>query len=103
MIQLTARNARGLRPRLAAVTAVAVIVPLLVGVFVLATLLQRSLTGSLTSRVEQQADAVAAIVHQSGVRPAVLTDTDTDPPMKTVIIDDKGDVLLSSRTGQLLP
>ena len=102
-MQLTARNTRGLRPRLAAVTAVAVIVPLLVGVLVLATLLQRSLTGSLTARVEQQADAVAAIVHQSGLRPDILADTDTDPPMKTTIINDDGVVLLSSRTGQVLP
>lgn len=103
MISLTARSARGLRPRLAAVTAIAVIVPLLVGVFVLATLLQRSLTGSLTARVEQQADAIAAVVHQTGVRPTVLTDTDTDPPMRTVIIDDSGHVLLSSRVGQTHP
>lgn len=103
MISLTARNARGLRPRLAAVTAVAVIVPLLVGVFVLATLMQRSLTGSLTSRVEQQADAIAAVVHQNGLRPTVLTETDTDPPMKTVIISDSGKVLLSSRIEQVHP
>lgn len=103
MIPLTAQHTRGLRPRLAAVTAIAVIVPLLVGVFVLATLLQRSLTGSLMSRVDQQADAIAAIVAQDGVRPAALTDTETDPPMKAVIIDDSGKILLSSRVSQLLP
>lgn len=100
MIPLTARHARGLRPRLAAVTAVAVIVPLVVGVFVLATLLQRSLTGSLTTRVEQQADVIAAVLRQDGVRPAVLTDTETDPPMSTVVIDDSGRVLLTLRAGQ---
>nr|WP_246336775.1 HAMP domain-containing sensor histidine kinase [Flexivirga oryzae] len=91
---MTAPRARGLRPWLAAVTAVVVIVPLLVGVFVLANLLQRSLTGSLTSRVSQQADAVVAAVHRDGVTETVLLGTDS--AMRTVVIDDAGHVRLSS-------
>lgn len=94
MISLTPPRARGLRPWLAAVTAVAVIIPLLVGVFVLATLLQRSLTSSLTSRVKQQADAVATAVHRDGIRRSALLGIDT--AMRTVVVDDAGRVRLAS-------
>ena len=94
MISLTAPRARGLRPWLAAVTAVVVIIPLIVGVFVLATLLQRSLTGSLTSRVSQQADAVATAVHHDGIRRSVLLGTDS--AMRTVVLDQSGTVVLAA-------
>lgn len=73
---------------MAAVTALAVIVPLLAGIFVLATLQQRSLTGSLSSRVKQQADIVANTVHEDG--PHAIRLADTDRPFKAVVLDTKG-------------
>lgn len=97
-IATPARRALGVRGRLAVVTAVAVIIPLLLGVFVLATLLQRSLTSSLSSRVQQQANAVAAAVGRQGVTPSALAEA--DPTMRTVVIDPAGTVLLSSPAGQ---
>lgn len=76
---------------MAAVTALAVVVPLLAGIFVLATLQQRSLTGSLSSRVKQQADIVANTVHDEG--PKSIRLADTDRPLKAVVLDTKGRVV----------
>ena len=101
MTSLTSPRARELRPWLAAVTALAVIVPLIVGVFVLATLLQRSLTNSLTSRVTQQADTVATAMQQEGIRRSVLTGTDS--AMRTVVLDHAGRLLLSSPDDVMAP
>ncbi|RNI17227.1 sensor histidine kinase [Flexivirga caeni] len=92
---------RGLRTQLTALTAVVVIIPLVVGVFVLATLLQRSLTGSLTSRVTQQADTVAAAIQHDGVRKSVLVGVDS--AMRTVVLDDSGRMLLAAPDDQTGP
>lgn len=91
MISLLRTRANGLRPRMAAFTALAVVVPLLLGIFVLATLQQRSLTGSLASRVKQQADIVALTVQDDGPRAIRLADTDR--PMRAVVIDRAGSVV----------
>ncbi|HWC24599.1 MAG TPA: HAMP domain-containing sensor histidine kinase [Flexivirga sp.] len=84
-------RANGLRPRMAVFTALAVIVPVLAGIFVLATLQQRSLTGSLSSRVKQQADIVANTVREDG--PHSIRLADTDHPFKAVVLDTHGRVL----------
>lgn len=91
VISLLRTRLNGLRPRMAALTALAVVVPLLAGIFVLATLQQRSLTGSLASRVKQQADIVALTVHDEGPRAIRLADTDR--PMKAVVLDRAGHVV----------
>lgn len=56
----------GIRARLTALTAVVVAVPLLLGVLVIANLLQRSLNGSLERSTARTGSAVAAAVKQSG-------------------------------------
>lgn len=56
----------GIRARLTALTALVVALPLLLGVLVIANLLQRSLNGSLVRSTERTASAVAAAVKQSG-------------------------------------
>lgn len=56
----------GIRARLTALTAVVVALPLLLGVLVIANLLQRSLNGSLERTTERTASVVAAAVHRSG-------------------------------------
>ncbi|WP_446666911.1 sensor histidine kinase [Flexivirga sp. B27] len=91
VISLLRTRANGLRPRIAAFTALAVILPLLVGILVLATLQQRSLTGSLVSRVKQQADIVALTVREEG--PHEIRLADTDRPMKAVVLDTDGRVI----------
>ncbi|TWP36383.1 sensor histidine kinase [Leekyejoonella antrihumi] len=57
---------RGMRPRLTALTALVVAAPLLLGVLVLATLMQRTLSSNLSTAAHQQAQNVAAIVESSG-------------------------------------
>lgn len=91
VISLLRTRANGLRPRIAAFTALAVIVPLLAGIFVLATLQQRSLTGSLSARVKQQADIVAITVRDEG--PHAIRLADTDRPMKAVVLSGTGHLI----------
>ncbi|GGB31304.1 two-component sensor histidine kinase [Flexivirga endophytica] len=101
MAPLTPTRSRSLRARLVALTAVAVIVPLLIGIFVLATLLQRSLTGSLTSRVKQQTDIVAITVRDNG--PQSIRLADTDRPMKAVVLSANGKIVAAQPRDVTLP
>ncbi|WP_265442695.1 sensor histidine kinase [Flexivirga meconopsidis] len=101
MLASLVRLARSLRVRIALVTALAVVVPLVIGVFVLATLLQHSLTGSLVGRVSDQAAGVANAVQRQGPTEAAVSNV--DPSLRAVVLDRTGAVVASSAPGDQAP
>lgn len=86
----------GIRQQLTLLTALVVAVPLLVGVLVMANLLQRSLTASLVDDARGQARSVAQQVHAEG--PTSLADDRTDlaSGIPVQLLDGHGRVLFTT-------
>lgn len=80
----------GIRARLTALTALVVALPLLLGVLVIANLLQRSLNGSLERATERTASAVAMAVEQNGPTGLRSVTSAVTPGTVVQVFDDTG-------------
>ena len=85
----------GIRQQLTWAATLAVTIPLVLGVFVLATLLHRSLVTSLQAGAADEAHRLAALVFTNG--PDIVGAPDeVDDPFKAQVMDASGRVLASS-------
>ncbi len=89
----------GIRARLTALTAIVVAVPLLLGVLVIANLLQRSLNGTLERSTERTAVTVAAAVHNSGPGGLRSVTSAVAPGTGVHVYDDPGKLVAAYPTG----
>lgn len=80
----------GIRARLTALTAIVVAIPLLLGVVVIANLLQRSLNGSLERAATSTATTVAAAVQRSGPTGLRAVTPTVPPGIEVQVYNDPG-------------
>jgi len=93
---------RGIRTRISVLAALLVAVPLLVGVFALGTIMQRSLVSVLGQQVGGEAERLASVIAVAGPGPLGGVSV-TDPGSVVQLVDENGHVVATSDPGLTTP